>query len=60
MTFQRPFELVDIGDELEDFRGDRDVLDLVHGHYIRFRPFLAVLYPKAKISIFTRLYPFII
>ena len=48
--FPAAFELVDIGDEFEDFRGDRDVLDLVHGCNIQFHPFISVPYPMYRHS----------
>ena len=35
------FELVDVRDELQNFRRDRDVLDLVHGCNIQSYPFIA-------------------
>jgi hypothetical protein len=47
------FELINVGDELENFRSDRDVLDFAHWCNIHFHPFLAVSYPK------TAEYPFL-
>jgi hypothetical protein len=48
-------ELIDLGDEHEDFVCDRDVLDVVHGQY-PFTPIYTRFIAKGnKISICTRL-----
>jgi hypothetical protein len=55
--FPAPFELIDIGDELEDLRRNNDVPDVVHYRNTQFHPILPNSHPKARTTQFHPISP---